>query len=176
MTSNATTATITGLASNRTYYFDVKAVNAGAASLASNEAVAHPRVVWIPDFWGQLVQVRIGGGATTTAITLKLPNCNPNSTTINKARLYVACCAFARIRTRSWFTTPPSSRPPLREPVEADALHEITGAGPRRKTTSMNHRFAHFSLHGEKSIKKPANFGFGLKRSINKNKFGKTRR
>jgi GH18 family chitinase/fibronectin type 3 domain-containing protein len=117
VTSNATTATITGLASNRTYYFDVKAVNAGAPSPASNEAVAHPRVVWIPDFWGQLVQVRIGGGATTTAITLKLPNCNPNSTTINKARLYVACSAFARIRTRTWFTTPPSSRPLLRGPL-----------------------------------------------------------
>lgn len=89
--NNATTATINALASNKTYYYKIKAVNGGATSVASNEAAAYPRVVWIPDYFGQKLQVRIGGGATTTAITINLPACNPNSVAVNSNKLYVAC-------------------------------------------------------------------------------------
>ncbi|MGO9059185.1 MAG: glycosyl hydrolase family 18 protein [Candidatus Binataceae bacterium] len=94
VTGNATTATISGLATNKPYYFKVKAVNGGLTSTASNEASANPRVVWVPDFWGGLVQVRIGGGTTTTPITFSLPQCNPNSLAVNGAKLYVVCSAY----------------------------------------------------------------------------------
>lgn len=91
VTNNATTATVTGLASNKNWYFIVKAVFGASTSVASNEVLALPRILWIPDYAGSLVQVRIGGGTTTTAITVDLPSCNPNSLAVNQNKLYVVC-------------------------------------------------------------------------------------
>lgn len=59
--------------------------------LLSGTGVALSRVVWIPDYYGGLLQVRVGSGATPTAITINLPSCNPNSVAVNNNKLYVAC-------------------------------------------------------------------------------------
>jgi hypothetical protein len=54
------------------------------------------RVVWIPDFEGQLLQVRAGTGATAKAITVQLPaTCNPTSVTVNLAYAFVFCSSAA---------------------------------------------------------------------------------
>jgi sugar lactone lactonase YvrE len=63
----------------------------GKVSLVVNAATAPLRVVWIPDFYSGLVQVRIGAGTSITAITVSLPTCNPNSVAVNSNKLYVAC-------------------------------------------------------------------------------------
>ena len=67
----------------------------------SGAGVGASRVVWIPDFYGQtatggagLLQVRVGSGATPTAITVNLPTCSPNSVAVNNNKLYVACSAY----------------------------------------------------------------------------------
>jgi len=60
-------------------------------SLVVNAATAPARVVWIPDFYGDLLQVRVGTGASITAITVPLPDCNPNSVAIDSDQLYVVC-------------------------------------------------------------------------------------
>jgi GH18 family chitinase/sugar lactone lactonase YvrE len=52
----------------------------------------NPRVVWIPDFYGSLLQVRVG--TTPTAITIKLPSCNPNAVAVNNNKAYVVCNAY----------------------------------------------------------------------------------
>jgi fibronectin type 3 domain-containing protein len=91
VTNNAITATVTGLASNKTWYFTVKAVNGASTSNASNEASSLPRVLYVPDWDGESVHVRVGGGATTTAITFSLTTCNPNSLAVNQNKLYVVC-------------------------------------------------------------------------------------
>jgi GH18 family chitinase/sugar lactone lactonase YvrE len=50
------------------------------------------RVVWIPDYWGKLLQVRVGQSATPTAITVALPSkCNPNSVAVNAQYAFVVC-------------------------------------------------------------------------------------
>ncbi|MDR3553694.1 MAG: hypothetical protein P4L55_02950, partial [Syntrophobacteraceae bacterium] len=51
------------------------------------------RVVWSPDYYGQLLDVRVGSGASPTAIKVSLPSCNPNSVAVNNNKLYVACSA-----------------------------------------------------------------------------------
>jgi len=54
------------------------------------------RVVWIPDFEGQLVQVEAGTGGNAKAITLKLPTtCNPTSVTASLAYAFVLCSSAA---------------------------------------------------------------------------------
>jgi hypothetical protein len=53
--------------------------------------VSAPRVIWIPDYYGGLLQVRVG--TTPTAITINLPACNPNSVAVNNNYAYVACNA-----------------------------------------------------------------------------------
>jgi hypothetical protein len=50
-------------------------------------------VTWIPDWQGQLLQVRVGSGTAATAITINLPACNPNSVAVNQNKAYVACNA-----------------------------------------------------------------------------------
>jgi hypothetical protein len=56
-------------------------------------------VVWIPDFFGEQVQVRIGEGTSTFGITLSLtPTCNPNSVAVNSGKLYVVCNSATEIR------------------------------------------------------------------------------
>jgi fibronectin type 3 domain-containing protein len=89
--NNVTTATLTGLASNKTYYFTVKTIYDGVLSVASNEVVSVPRVVWVPDYTGEAVRVRVGGGTTVTSIAFSLPSCNPNSLAVNHNKLYVIC-------------------------------------------------------------------------------------
>jgi fibronectin type 3 domain-containing protein/GH18 family chitinase len=91
VTANATTATITGLASNKTWYFVVKAANGGTPSNPSNEATALPRIVYVPSYEAGTVNVRIGGGTTMTSISFAVPTCNPNSLAINQNKLYVVC-------------------------------------------------------------------------------------
>ena len=59
-------------------------------TLVVNAATAPPRVVWVPDFYGDVLQVRVGT-TTPTAITIDLPTCNPNSVAVNNNLLYVAC-------------------------------------------------------------------------------------
>ena len=91
VTGNATTATITGLASNKDWYFVVKAINGGSPSNASNEATALPRIVYVPSYEAGTVNVLIGGGTTQTSISFALPSCNPNSLAVNQNKLYVVC-------------------------------------------------------------------------------------
>jgi GH18 family chitinase/sugar lactone lactonase YvrE len=55
-------------------------------------AATNPRVVWIPDFYGGLLQVRVG--TTPTAITINLPSCNPNAVAVNNNKAYVVCNAY----------------------------------------------------------------------------------
>jgi hypothetical protein len=56
-------------------------------------------VVWIPDYFGEKVQVRIGEGTSTFGITLSLtPTCNPNSVAVNSGKLYVVCNSATEIR------------------------------------------------------------------------------
>jgi GH18 family chitinase/fibronectin type 3 domain-containing protein/sugar lactone lactonase YvrE len=91
VTGNATTATLTGLASNKTWYFIVKAMSGATLSNASNEVTAVPRIVYVPSYEAGTVNVRIGGGATLTSISIALPTCNPNSLAVNQNKLYVVC-------------------------------------------------------------------------------------
>ncbi|MDR3557558.1 MAG: glycosyl hydrolase family 18 protein, partial [Syntrophobacteraceae bacterium] len=51
------------------------------------------RVVWSPDYYGQLLDVLAGTGASSKAIKVSLPACNPNSVVVNNNKLYVACSA-----------------------------------------------------------------------------------
>lgn len=82
-----------------TYYYGVQTIAAdevttGAFSAPVSATPMQPaanRVVWIPDFYGDLVQVRVGTGANITAITVPLPTCNPNSVAVNSNKLYVVC-------------------------------------------------------------------------------------
>jgi hypothetical protein len=52
---------------------------------------APQRVVWVPDYYGGLLQVRVGTGTTPTAITVGLPSCNPNAVAVNNNLAYVVC-------------------------------------------------------------------------------------
>ena len=82
-----------------TYYYGVQTIAADQVSTgafstpvsATPMQAAPSRVVWIPDFYGDLVQVRVGTGASITAITVPLPSCNPNSVAVNNNKLYVVC-------------------------------------------------------------------------------------
>ena len=59
-----------------------------------NAAAAPSRVVWVPDYYGQLLQVRVGTGASSIAITVSLPSsCNPNAVAVNSNKAYVVCNA-----------------------------------------------------------------------------------
>ncbi|HEY2859842.1 MAG TPA: glycosyl hydrolase family 18 protein [Terracidiphilus sp.] len=89
--NNATTVTLTGLATNKNYYFTVKTSENGVLSAASSEAIAVPRVLYVPDYTGQAVRVRVGGGTTVTSVSFSLPSCNPNSLAVNRNKLYVVC-------------------------------------------------------------------------------------
>jgi len=91
VTGNGTTATLTGLASNKSWYFIVKAMSGATLSNASNEVTALPRIVYVPSYEAGTVNVRIGGGATLTSISFALPTCNPNSLAVNQNKLYVVC-------------------------------------------------------------------------------------
>jgi hypothetical protein len=53
-----------------------------------------PRVVWVPDFYGGTLQVRVGTGASTTAVSVALPTCNPNAVAVNSNKAYVVCNAY----------------------------------------------------------------------------------
>jgi hypothetical protein len=56
----------------------------------TDQSVPSSRVVWVPDYYGQVVHVFLGGG--TSPITLNLPaTCTPNSVAVNSGNLYVAC-------------------------------------------------------------------------------------
>jgi sugar lactone lactonase YvrE len=55
-----------------------------------NPVTTTSRVVYIPDYYGKLLQVRAGTG-TATAITINLPSCNPNSVAVNSNKAYVVC-------------------------------------------------------------------------------------
>ncbi len=57
-------------------------------------ATAPARVVWIPDFYGGLLQVRVGTGTNAKAISISLPSCNPNSVAVNSNQAYVVCSAY----------------------------------------------------------------------------------
>jgi hypothetical protein len=57
-----------------------------------NGATAAARVVYVPDYYGQLLQVRVGT-TSPTAITIDLPSCNPNSVAVNSNKVYVVCNA-----------------------------------------------------------------------------------
>lgn len=48
-------------------------------------------VVWIPDFIGQDVEVRIGEDPSTKSVKLSLTGCNPNSVAVDGDNLFVAC-------------------------------------------------------------------------------------
>jgi GH18 family chitinase len=61
------------------------------ASATVSLTVTNPRVVWIPDYYGSLLQVRVG--TTPTAITIDLPSCNPNAVAVNSNKAYVVCNA-----------------------------------------------------------------------------------
>jgi len=91
VTGNGTTATLTGLASNKTWYFVVKAENGATLSSASTEVTALPRIVYVPSYEAGTVNVRIGGGTTLTSIAIALPTCSPNSLAVNQNKLYVVC-------------------------------------------------------------------------------------
>jgi sugar lactone lactonase YvrE len=64
---------------------------AAGQTLVVNTAAAPQRVVWVPDYYGGLLQVRVGTGTTPTAITVALPSCNPNAVAINNNLAYVVC-------------------------------------------------------------------------------------
>jgi hypothetical protein len=61
-----------------------------AVNVASVSAAAGP-TVWVPDFHGQQVQVRMGEGPATKSVTLQLPSCTPNSVAVNRGKLLVVC-------------------------------------------------------------------------------------
>ena len=91
ITANATTATVTGLASNKDWYFVVKAESGATLSNPSNEVLSLPRILYVPSYEAGTVNVRIGGGTTLTSIAFALPTCNPNSLAVNQNKLYVVC-------------------------------------------------------------------------------------
>jgi GH18 family chitinase len=74
---------------------DTTDYNASAAkvTLTVTAAAAAPRVVWVPDFDGGLLQVRVGI-TNPTAITINLPACNPNAVGVNSNKAYVVCSAY----------------------------------------------------------------------------------
>jgi GH18 family chitinase/sugar lactone lactonase YvrE len=64
-------------------------------SLTVTTAAANTRYVWIPDFYGQALNVEIGTGATAKLVTVALPtSCYPNSVAVNGANAYVACTIY----------------------------------------------------------------------------------
>ncbi len=83
-----------------TYYYTVQTIAADQVSTgvfsapvsAAPMQAAPNRVVWIPDHYGQLLQVRVGA-TNPTAITISLPSCNPNSVAVNSNKAYVVCNA-----------------------------------------------------------------------------------
>jgi GH18 family chitinase/fibronectin type 3 domain-containing protein len=83
-----------------TYYYGVQTIAADqvttgafSAPVSATPMQAAPnRVVWIPDYYGQLLQVRVGT-TNPTAITIDLPSCNPNSVAVNSNKAYVVCNA-----------------------------------------------------------------------------------
>lgn len=89
--NNVTTVTLSGLPSNMTYYFTVATSVDGLLSASSNEAVSAPRILYVPDYTGEAVRVRIGGASSVTSIWFSLPSCNPNSLAVNRSKLYVVC-------------------------------------------------------------------------------------
>jgi hypothetical protein len=67
---------------------------AAAQSLTVTAAGANPRVVWVPDFAAQTLQVEIGTGATAKDVVVGLPaSCYPNAVTVNSSKAYVICTA-----------------------------------------------------------------------------------
>ncbi|WP_041855354.1 hypothetical protein [Candidatus Korobacter versatilis] len=92
-------ATVTNLPTNgSTVYINLYSLN-GATWLRNSytyTAAAAPskRVAWIPDFYGETLQVRIGTGAGAIATSVNLPTCNPNSVAVNSDKAYVVCSAF----------------------------------------------------------------------------------
>jgi sugar lactone lactonase YvrE len=64
-------------------------------TLSVTNAAANTRYVWIPDFYGQALNVEIGTGATAKLVTVALPtSCYPNSVTVNGTNAYVACTIY----------------------------------------------------------------------------------
>jgi GH18 family chitinase/fibronectin type 3 domain-containing protein/sugar lactone lactonase YvrE len=97
--TTATSLLITGLTNGTPYYFEVEATLADGVSttafstMVSATPVASQTITWIPDWDGELLQVRVGSGTSATAITIALPSCNPNSVAVNQNKAYVACNA-----------------------------------------------------------------------------------
>jgi len=97
--TTATNLLITGLTNGTPYYFEVEATLADGVSttafstMVSATPVAPQTITWIPDWDGELLQVRVGSGTSATAITISLPACNPNSVAVNQNKAYVACNA-----------------------------------------------------------------------------------
>jgi Bacterial Ig-like domain (group 3) len=71
---------------------DYAASTSSALTQMVDAVAAASRVVYVPDYYGQLLQVRVGTG-TPAAITISLPHCNPNSVAVNSNKAYVACNA-----------------------------------------------------------------------------------
>ncbi len=61
-------------------------------TLTVTTAAANTRVVWIPNFQGQSLNVEIGTGPTAKLVTVALPStCFPNSVVVKGTNAYVAC-------------------------------------------------------------------------------------
>src|ERR1700682_5070340 len=62
-----------------------------SGSTARSAGAATGPTVWVPDYYGQQVQMRMGEGPTMKSFSLRLPSCNPNSVAVNTGKLYVVC-------------------------------------------------------------------------------------
>jgi hypothetical protein len=94
-TAAYTTATLTAGAHLITAVYSGDTNYAASTSAALSQTVkpgvTTSRVVYIPDYEGQVLQVRVGTG-TPTAITVNMPTkCNPNAVAVNSNKAYVVC-------------------------------------------------------------------------------------
>jgi len=101
--TTSTSAVFTGLTNGTSYAFTVQDTAADGVSTSNFSAAVNATpvatqqtIAWIPDYYGQLLQVKKGSGATWTLTTVKLPTtCNPNSVAVNTAYAFVVCNANA---------------------------------------------------------------------------------
>jgi len=93
----ATTATLTNIPTSGTTLYITLLSFLDGAWVAENYTYTEStltRVVWVPDFYGGTLQVRVGAGASPTAVSVALPTCNPNAVAVNSNKAYVVCNAF----------------------------------------------------------------------------------
>lgn len=69
---------------------DYKASTSAVVTQTVTAATVLSRVVYVPDYYGKLLQVRVGGGIPVV-IAMSLPSCNPNSVAVNSNKTYVVC-------------------------------------------------------------------------------------